>query len=285
MTTIAISGGPLAAAWPRIRRRVSPAAMHAAGCALAFAAVLAGGIHLSNAADWSGLARSGTLLQAARTRVADLERALGTVAPQRNARPRAAAGDGTPPVREWGALMLELADLVASSGLHVVSVEPLKADRAAADGRRTVRLVAAGEPAAPARAIGALADFSVLAVPATLRVERGPDGVRIDMSVDVFPILPGIAASGAATPALGGDPFGDADAFAMADGRLPRLAGLIRDTRSALVLFDDGDGGFTAVRAGDALGALRVARVDAGAVTLSTSDGPRRLALEDGGRS
>ncbi|MEB2487992.1 pilus assembly protein [Burkholderia multivorans] len=285
MTTIAISGGPLAAAWPRIRRRVSPTAMHAAGCASAFAAVLAGGIHLSNAADWSGLARSGALLQAAQTRVADLERVLETAAPQRNARQLAAAGEGTPPVREWGALMFELVDLVASSGLHVVSVEPLKADRAVADGRRTVRLVAAGEPAAPARAIGALADFSVLAVPATLRVERGPDGVRIDMSVDVFPTLPGIASSGAATPALDGDPFGSAEAFAMADGRLPRLVGLIRDMRSALVLFDDGDGGFTAVRAGDALGALRVARVDAGAVTLSTSDGPRRLALEDGGRS
>ncbi|MEK7910352.1 pilus assembly protein, partial [Burkholderia multivorans] len=181
MTTIAITGGPLVAAWPRIRRRVSPAAMHAAGCALAFAAVLAGGIHLSNAADWSGLARSGTLLQAARTRVADLERALGTVAPQRNARPLAAAGGGTPPVREWGALMLELADLVASSGLHVISVEPLKADRAAADGRRTVRLVAAGEPAATARAIGALAELSVRGVPATRRVDRGPGGVRMDM--------------------------------------------------------------------------------------------------------
>ncbi|OXH86287.1 pilus assembly protein, partial [Burkholderia multivorans] len=102
------------------------------------------------------------------------------------------------------------------------------------------------------------------AVPATLRVERGPDGVRIDMSVDVFPTLPGIASSGAAMPAVDSDPFGGAEAFATADGRLPRLAGLIRDTRSALVLFDDGDGGFTAVRAGDALGALRVARVDAG---------------------
>ncbi|MCO8612814.1 pilus assembly protein [Burkholderia multivorans] len=285
MTTIAISGGPLAAAWPRIKRRVSPAAMHTGGCALAFAAVLAGGIHLSNAGDWSGLARSGALLQAARTRVAHLERALETAAPNQHARPRAAADDGAPPVREWGALMLELADLVASSGLQVISVESLKADRAAADGRRTVRLVAAGEPEASARAIGALADFSVLAVPATLRVERGPDGVRIDMSVDVFPTLPGIGSSSAATPALDGDPFGGAQAFAMADGRLPRLAGLIRDMRSALVLFDDGDGGFTAVRVGDALGALRVARVNAGAVTLSTSDGPRRLALEDGGRS
>ncbi len=56
--------------------RVSPAAVHAMGCVLAFSAVLAGGIHLANAADWSGLAHSRALLAAAQTRAADAQRVL-----------------------------------------------------------------------------------------------------------------------------------------------------------------------------------------------------------------
>ncbi|HDR9000213.1 TPA: pilus assembly protein, partial [Burkholderia vietnamiensis] len=63
----------------------------------------------------------------------------------------------------------------------------------------------------------------------------------------------------------------------------PRLAGTIRDARAALALFESGNGKFSTVAPGDALGAARVTRVEAGAVTLATADGARRFVVDDGG--
>ncbi|HDR9628920.1 TPA: pilus assembly protein, partial [Burkholderia stabilis] len=74
MTAITHRSASRGHARPGGRRRVSPAAAHAAGCMLAFAAVLAGGIHLANAADWSGLAHGRALLAAAQVRAADAQR-------------------------------------------------------------------------------------------------------------------------------------------------------------------------------------------------------------------
>ncbi|KAG8150259.1 pilus assembly protein [Burkholderia catarinensis] len=278
---------PRGGAWLDGMRRMSPAAVHVAGCALAFAAVLAGGIHLANAADWSGLAHSRALLAVAEARAADARRVLAVAVRRHDVHPVSAHDDRLSRAPEWAALMLELADLAVSSGLHRVSIEPQRADGAASDGRRTVRIVADGGFRALMHMVGGLVRFPVLAVPSALRVERGMQSARVEMSVDVFPALPAAAAEGGMAPvqaaALDADPFGEAGPSA-ADGRAARLAGTIRDARAGLALFDDGEGAFTAVAPGEALGAARVVRVDPAAVTLATADGARRFVLDDGGR-
>lgn len=269
-------------------RRVPPAVAHAAGCALAFAIVLAGGIHLADTGDWSGLARSRALLETARLRTADAERVLVAAAHHRGAPSVPIHGDRFARPPEWAELMLGLADLAASSGLQVVSIEPQHPDEAAPHGRRAVRLIADGGFPAWLRVIDGLAGLPVLAVPTALRIERGASMPRADMSLDLFPALPGLAVSAHTAPlpdvAPDHDPFGPAEAFAARGARSPRLAGVIRDARAGLALFDDGDGAFTAVAPGDALGASHVARVDARAVTLATVGGAKRFVLDDGGR-
>ncbi|MBP0716147.1 pilus assembly protein [Burkholderia sola] len=281
--------------WPALRAgaraghmpRVSAAAAHAAGCVLAFAAVLAGGIHLANAADWSGLARSRALLAAAQARAADAQRVLASAEQRRDEHPASTRDDRLPPTPEWAALMLALADLAASSGLHGVSIEPRRADGAAPDDRRTVHIAADGGFHALLHMVGGLARFPVLAVPSALRIERGMSAARVDMSIDVFPALQATTAAAGNTPvraaAPDADPFGEGG-LAEAAGRAARLAGTIRDARTGLALFDDGDGAFTAVAPGEVLGAARVVRIDRAAVTLATADGSQRLVLDDGGR-
>ncbi|MBJ9592836.1 pilus assembly protein [Burkholderia seminalis] len=283
MTAITHWPAPRGDAWPSGMRRVSPGALHAAGCVLTFVAVLAGGIHLANAADWSGLAQSRALLAAAQGRVVDAQRVLGAAEHRHETRLPPAHGDRASGAPEWAALMLELADLAASSGLHGVSIEPQPTDGAARDGRRTVRIVADGGFRALSTMVGGLARFPVLAVPSALRVERGMQSTRVDMSVDVYPALPTASSARGTMPlqaaALDADPFGGE-----ADGRAVRLAGTIRDARAGLALFDDGDGVFTAVAPGEALGAVRVVRVEPAAVMLATADGAHRVVLDDGGR-
>ncbi|MCA8277042.1 pilus assembly protein [Burkholderia sp. AU30280] len=270
--------------WLGGMRRVSPAAVHIAGCMLAFAAVLAGGIHLANAADWSGLAHSRALLAAAQMREADAQRVLTAAARQRDGHPAAARGDRSSQAPEWAALMLELADRAASSGLLGVSIEPLRTDGAGPDGRRTVRIVADGGFRALLQMVGGLARFPVLAVPTALRVERAKEAARVEMSVDVFPGLAAVMSTGGEAPVLadasGADPFGEADSSDVA-AAAARLAGTIRDGRTGLALFDDGDGAFTAVVPGETLGAARVVRVDPVAVTLATADGAYRVTLNE----
>ncbi|WP_306714872.1 pilus assembly protein [Burkholderia dolosa] len=284
-------------------RRVPPAISHAACCVLAFAAALIGGIHLADSADWSGLARSRELLAAAHIRVAEAQRALAASAGRQDVRIAGTDDERLPRAPEWPVLMMELADLAVRSGLHVTSIDPQHAegerlsgeDRPGAgdadvDGRRTVRVVAHGGFFSVLRMLGGLAEFPVLAVPSALRIERGLPATRVEMSVDVFPALAGATVAGGVVPIPASahgpedDPFGGAASSAVGDGPAPRLAGTIRDARTALALFDGGDGAFAAVAPGEALGASRVVRVDADAVMLATADGPHRLALDDGGR-
>ncbi|AYQ36980.1 type IV pilus biogenesis protein PilP [Burkholderia aenigmatica] len=287
MTARAYRPAPRGDGWLGGMRRVSPAAVHIAGCVLAFAAVLAGGIHLASAADWSGLAHSRALLAAAQMREADAQRVLTAAARSRGVHPVAARGDRLSRAPEWAALMLELADRAASSGLHGVSIEPQRADGAVPDGRRTVRIVADGGFRALLQMVGGLARFPVLAVPTALRVERGKAAARVEVSVDVFPGLPAATSTGGEALVLadapGADPFGDAGR-SEAEGAAARLAGTIRDGRAGLALFDDGDGAFAAVVPGEALGAARVVRVDPVTVTLATADGAYRVTLDDGRR-
>ncbi|KVX18759.1 pilus assembly protein [Burkholderia ubonensis] len=268
-------------------RRALPVASHVAGCVLAFGMVLAGGVHLSAAADWSGLARSRASLDAARARAAEAERALAQAAMHRAAPAKTDDGRGEPAAPGWPALMLELAELAASSGLRVVSFEPQPEPGARQDVRRTVRIVADGGFPALRRMVGALATLPVLAVPTAISAERAGRAARVGLSLDVFPAMPGGRAAYGDRPiavaSQDADPFGIGDEPGTGDTLPSRLAGVMRDARTGLALFDDGAGAITAVAAGEAVGAMRVVRVEADAVTLATRSGPRRMGLDDEG--
>ncbi|KWK57408.1 hypothetical protein [Burkholderia ubonensis] len=268
-------------------RRALPVASHVAGCLLAFGVVLAGGVHLSAAADWSGLARSRASLDAARVRAAEAERALAQAAMHRAAPAKTDDGRGEPAAPGWPALMLELAELAASSGLRVVSFEPQPEPGARQDVRRTVRIVADGGFPALRRMVGALATLPVLAVPTAISAERAGRAARVGLSLDVFPAMPGGRAAYGDRPiavaSQDADPFGIGDEPGTGDTLPSRLAGVMRDARTGLALFDDGAGAITAVAAGEAVGAMRVVRVEADAVTLATRSGPRRMGLDDEG--
>lgn len=289
MTAIVHQSMPDGAEWLGRVTRMSPVAVHAVGCALAFAFVMGVGVYLMNAVDGSGLARSHALLATAQIRAADAQRLLAAAAPRRDMGPAAGRDASSPPAPAWPALMLELADVVRGSGLRVVSIEPRRTDDAAPDGRRTVRIVAEGGFPALLRLMGGLASFPVLAVPSGLHIERKPPASRVDMTIDVFPALSGARAPHGAEAVLAGarsgDPFGGAGSPTMADDMTPRLAGTIRDGRTGLALFDAGDGAFATVAPGEAFGVSRVVSVDAGAVTVATTGGARRLVVDDGGHS
>ncbi|KIP19825.1 hypothetical protein KY49_2286 [Burkholderia sp. MSHR3999] len=268
-------------------RRALPVASHVAGCVLAFGMVLAGGVHLSAAADWSGLARSRASLDAARARAAEAERALAQAAMHRAAPAKTDDCRGEPAAPGWPALMLELAELAASSGLRVVSFEPQPEPGARQDVRRTVRIVADGGFPALRRMVGALATLPVLVVPTAISAERAGRAARVGLSLDVFPAMPGGRAAYGDRPiavaSQDADPFGIGDEPGTGDTLPSRLAGVMRDARTGLALFDDGAGAITAVAAGEAVGAMRVVRVEADAVTLATRSGPRRMGLDDEG--
>ncbi|MGU7774057.1 pilus assembly protein [Burkholderia sp. MR1-5-21] len=291
MTAIAHRSGFGGTRWNGVVSRVQPAALHAAGCVLAFGAVLAGGIHLADAADWSGLARSRASLDAATARAAAADRVLAAAHRRRDAQAAPDGGDSEPAVPGQASLMLELAELVASSGLRIVSFEPgpLPAQRAKPDARRTVRVVADGGFPALRRLVDRLAALPVLVVPSAIHVERdkrdkrGERAARVALALDLFPGLPGAALAQRDAPAGPGpteaDPFASADDPESGGAAPSRLAGVMRDVRAGLALFDDGAGGITAAVAGDAVGTMRVTRIDAEAVTLATANGPRRMAL------
>ncbi|KVH72591.1 pilus assembly protein [Burkholderia ubonensis] len=268
-------------------RRALPVASHVAGCLLAFGMVLAGGVHLSAAADWSGLARSRASLDAARARAAEAERALAQAAMHRAAPAKTDDGRGEPAAPGWPALMLELAELAASSGLRVVSFEPQPEPGARQNVRRTVRIVADGGFPALRRMVGALATLPVLVVPTAISAERAGRAARVGLSLDVFPAMPGGRTAyddrPIAVASQDADPFGIGDEPGTGDTLPSRLAGVMRDARTGLALFDDGAGAIAAVAAGEAVGAMRVVRVEADAVTLATRNGPRRMGLDDEG--
>ncbi|MGU7815379.1 pilus assembly protein [Burkholderia sp. AW49-1] len=289
MTTMVHRSMPDGAEWLGRVTRMSPAAVHAVGCALAFAFVMAGGIYLMNAVDGSGLVGSRALLATARIRAADAQRLLAAAPPRRDMAPAAGRDARSPLAPGWPALMLELADVVRGSGLRVVLIEPRRTDDAAPEGRRTVHIVADGGFPALLRLMGGLASFPALVVPSGLRVERKSAALRVDMTIDVFPALSGARVQDGAEAVLAGapsdDPFGGAGSPTVANDMTPRLAGTIRDGRTGLALFDAGDGVFATVAPGEAFGVSRVVSVDAGAVTVATADGARRFVVDDGDRS
>jgi hypothetical protein len=81
------------------------------------------------------------------------------------------------------------------------------------------------------------------------------------------------------------DPFRVDVAARQADASASRLVGLVRDASRTLAVFEGASGAHaTLVAAGQALGAERVVRIDAGGVLLASRTGERRIALQEGGR-
>ncbi|KGR99565.1 hypothetical protein X946_4093 [Burkholderia sp. ABCPW 111] len=252
-----------------------------AGAALA-CGVLAWGVYVGRDADWGGVERSRTALEAVASREARARRLLA----EPSARPASPARAGRlPGERQTPAdFALRLAGHADASGLRVRKLERLEGARAGeGEGRDdsgvyAFAISAEGDFGALCRFLSGLAALPALAVPVASSVKRDGGATMLDATLDVWPALPG---GGDERPADAreaplADPFAAMPMLAAEDAAdAARLVGVMRDRRSGLALFERGDAAWS-VAPGQLIGGGRLARLRADGVTLATHGGGRR---------
>lgn len=260
----------------------------AAGAALA-CGVFACGVHVGRDADWGGVARSKSALDAAASRDARARQLLAAASRQPAAASPAAANADAPDRRETAAdFALRLAAHAQTSGLRVRQLDRLGGE--SADGRRdggayTLALSAEGDFSAFLRFFAGLVLLSQLVVPVTFSVKRDGETNVLETRLDVWPELPGrVGRPWASVPDMPrADPFAAMPMFAAGEAQDgARLVGVLSDRRSGLALFERG-GAAWSVAAGQAVGGDRLAGIDAGGVTFVTHDGGQRVVRVGGG--
>lgn len=267
-------------AWMRLAdfRRVSGVGWRAAAGAALAGGVFACGVHAGRDADWGGVERSRVALEAVASREARARRLLAVP-------PASSAGHGRSlDERQTPAdLALRIAGHADASGLRMRKLERLEGERA--DDRRddggvyAFAMSAEGDFGALSRFLSGLAALPALIVPIATSVKRDGRATVLDARLDVWPALP---AGGGQRPAdvreaPVADPFSTIPMLAVDDAAdAARLVGVLRDRRSGLALFERGDDAWS-VAPGQMIGGDRLARIEAGGVTLATHDGGRRV--------
>ncbi|WP_167244018.1 hypothetical protein [Burkholderia sp. Cy-637] len=164
------------------------------------------------------------------------------------------------------------------SGLRIRRLGPAQqaGAEAAAGGMRYYDVAGDGRFGAIGAWVRSLAALPMAVVPVGIEVQRQGDGAsfsaRLAVSLpgpdapDVEPGAVATAASGPSAAEAGAD-FGGREPAAM-----PRVAGIVRDARRGLVLFDAEAGAWSA-SVGERVGAERITRIDADGVWLGLDDG------------
>ncbi|KVE36064.1 hypothetical protein [Burkholderia sp. TSV86] len=260
----------------------------AAGAALA-CGVFACGVHVGRDADWGGVARSKSALDAAASHVARARRLLAAASGQSAAASPAAANADAPDRRETAVdFALRLAAHAQTSGLRVRQLDRLGGESVGSrrdGGAYTLALSAEGDFSAFLHFFAGLALLSPLVVPVTSSAKRDGETTVLETRLDVWPGLPGrvgrLWANAPDAPRV--DPFAVMPMFAAGEAEGgARLVGVLSDRRSGLALFERGSAAWS-VAAGQAVGGDRLARIDAGGVTLVTHDGGQRAMRIGGG--
>lgn len=268
-------------AWMRLAdfRRISGAGWRAAAGAALAGGVFACGAHAGRDADWGGVEQSRMALEAVASREARARRLLA-------APPASSAGHG----RSLGErqtpadLALRIASYADASGLRMRKLERIEGERA--DERRddggvyAFAMSAEGDFGALYRFLSGLAALPALIVPIATSVKRdGGATTVLDARLDVWPALPAGAGQRPANvrEAPFADPFSTIPMLAVEGAAdAARLVGVLRDRRSGLALFERGDDAWS-IAPGQRIGGDRLARIEAGGVTLATHDGRRRV--------
>jgi hypothetical protein len=204
---------------------------------------------------------------------------------------------------EGGAVhaVADLAALAASTAVTLKALEPASGAGAASHRNggqaRALRLDGRTDFAGLYAFLQGLSTLPQLVVPETVSVKRESGGLAFVATLNVFDAVPArqsppAALTAAGGPARGGqagplvaDPFVADIAARQTDASVSRLVGLVRDATRSLAVFEGARGMQAALVApGQALGAERVVRIDAGGVILASRGGERRIALREAGR-
>ncbi|MDJ1161967.1 hypothetical protein QHI69_08605 [Burkholderia gladioli pv. gladioli] len=164
------------------------------------------------------------------------------------------------------------------SGLRIRRLGPAQqaGAEAAAGGMRYYDVAGDGRFGAIGAWVRSLAALPMAVVPVGIEVQRQGDGASFSARLAVSPsgpdapdVAPGPVAMAAPGPgaAEAGADFGGREPAAM-----PRVAGIVRDARRGLVLFDAEAGAWSA-SVGERVGAERITRIDADGVWLGLDDG------------
>ncbi|AJY43902.1 hypothetical protein BW21_473 [Burkholderia humptydooensis] len=263
--------------------RASGAGWRAAARAALACGVFVCGVYAGRDADWGGVERSRTALEAVASREARARLLLA--APSSRPASRAGAGRSLAERQTPSDFAMRLAGHAGASGLRVRKLERLEGERAGErrdDGAvYAFAFSAEGDFDALCRFLSGLAALPALVVPATSSVKRDDGTTMLDARLDVWPALPGgepdgrRRADGREVPVA--DPFSAMPMLAIDDAAdAARLVGVMRDRRSGLALFERGSDAWS-VAPGQMVDGARIARIRAGGVTLATHGGGRRL--------
>lgn len=261
---------------------------------LAVAAAAAFGVAylMSDERDWSGVTRARAMHEAAQAKRAEVERLLGRPprAPDAEAATglqRTAAGDtsgeGEPAAPQDPLWQLALA--AHEQGLHIRHLAPAPGGVQGARDEAEPRYDIAGDGRIGAIVgwVRSLAALPLAVAPVRLDIERQAAGATFSARLAVSP---GAAAHGQGA-LLRPDPFevltvglpAEAEFGGREAAASPRLAGIVRNGRRALAVFDVDSGPWCAAP-GERIGGERIARIDGGGVWFGAGEGrEHRVAL------
>jgi hypothetical protein len=134
-----------------------------------------------------------------------------------------------------------------------------------------------------------LSTLPMLVVPDSVDIKQDKGALVLGATLEVFDMPAVQVASAADALEEAGhvltNPFGEGPAEALASASVGRLAGIVRDGRRALALFEPASGQqAVALAQGQTLGAERLIGIDAAGVTLASRAGTRRVSFEEDAR-
>lgn len=262
-------GGGSLRTWTRlhawsVRRRTGVAAAIAVIAALTTGAVCIGD-------DLSGVRTARKALHDAERKLADAQVAVARLPALRQA---VSSVPGSFHESSAADDVRRVSELTSTSGLALVTLEPLAPGGAGAETFRPMKFAAQGG-FAPLRAfLAGLAAQPGLVVPAELAIKRNGEGLSIASTLQVFDGLPPVqlGAAGGDRDGPASDPFASSAADGPGKGAL-RLTGVLQD-RAGIVALVETASGTQAVRAGQTFAGARVEHVL-----------PSRVVFASGGKS
>ncbi|CAB3794635.1 hypothetical protein LMG28614_03973 [Paraburkholderia ultramafica] len=253
------------------------------------------GAHGWIVADLAGVEASRAALTASVQRLADARRALAQLPLLRRA---AATTAVVPSAAPWSSAddVRIVSELAAQNSVALLAVEPGAVVGEGVERMRPVQLTAHTDFVHLMAFLHGLSDLPVLIVPVDVTVKQEAASLAVSATLRVFSALRPVSSNDAAHAFDGASLDSDDDedivffdpfslpqmqaADELPDASQLRLVGVLRDRTRGMALLDTPDGATTVV-AGQQLGAERVTRLDALAITLARGGTTRTLALAE----
>ncbi|HTH58726.1 MAG TPA: hypothetical protein VL689_01055 [Paraburkholderia sp.] len=256
-------------AWSRLRRVAVAAVVAALACMVTVFACVA--------SDVAGSTTAQAALAAARRDLADAQHAQRALPALKQATASETLRD--PPKRHDSAdAAHSVSELAAASGLSLVSLEPGARSGQGAESSSVLKVAAQGGFAQWRSFLQELAHAPALIVPGEVTIRRGTgSSLSLAATLSVFEALPSVPATVANDDAAARhDPFARSGVDGAGSSADLRLAGLIQDSKHAVVLIES-PRGTDAVERGGRIDGERVVRIAMPGVTLAAGGRTRML--------